>query len=359
MKARLQRTLLAPIVTLGAVIALAGPAHAGPIDYGLNAHTPEFDAGANLNRQKALGNLPVRRLFIYWAMVQPNNSKTWKWDTFDRQYRSIVDAGLKPHLVLHGSPCWASPTTPCLGDTTHGYYASGLPSPNFTAQWTRFVDAAVKRYPATTSVDIWNEANLTGTNAKGEIDPVGYASLLKASYRTIKQSRRNLPVVSTGVSANLPGYGNWQTFLRTMLKSGAASSMDGLGLQIYPVDAVPGQLTWSANQFAPILDEANRIQAEFGANKPLWITESGCGSTVDHPVWRAITAEQQATDCVSMLEQAAARGDVRAMYVHTLDDVPLEWGWGWPWALGVYNSDGSPKPVACAISTLLDGSLQC
>jgi hypothetical protein len=345
----------AAIALSAAILAPPLPAHAGSVDYGFNAYTPVLDARDNLARQKALGNIPVRRFFVFWNLVQPDNSNQWQWDNVDRQYKNIVDAGMKPAIALHGSPCWASPKTSCQGDA-YNHYAPGLPDPGFLAQWKRFVSAAVKRYPAATAVEIWNEANLSGLNASGAIDPVGYTSLLKASYQTVKPLRPTLPVVSTGVSANLVGQGNWQAFLQVMFSKGAASYMDGLGLHPYPVEAAPGQLTWSATQFAPILDEANRIQSAFKVRKPLWLTEAGCGSTLDNSVWRAITPDQQASDCVSMLKQAAARGDVRAMYVHTLDDAT---GQDWLGAMGVYGPDGRPKPVACAISKLLLGSLQC
>lgn len=170
--------------------------------------------------------------------------------------------------------------------------------------------------------------------------------------------KSTLPVISTAVSANLPGYGNFQSFLQAMFEAGAANYMDGLGLHTYPVDVAPGQLTWSANQFAPILNEANRIQAGFGASKPLWITEAGCGSTVDNALWRSITPAQQAADCLTMISQAAARGDVRALYLQTLDDDP-DPAYGWIGAFGLYAASGSPKPAACAISKQLKGSLNC
>lgn len=349
--------LVAASVLLGS--AAPGASASSSTIFGFNSWVSEH----NVADQKRLGDIRVRRMFVYWDRVEATPGQ-WDWSEADEQYRAVLDAGLQPLIVVQNSPIWARPSRST---------SQGFPDPASDENWTRFVKAVVQRYSATIAIEVWNEPNLT--QFSNPVDPARYTQLLTKSYHAVKALKPTLPVISAGL-AGVPGtkkdHGGWATqpFIEAMFAAGAAKVMDGIGIHVYPTVAdSKGTYRWNPAGFEPMLDVVRRARANAGANQPLWVTEVG-ESTESAWNWPpAITEEQQAADLITMINAAKGDSDVAAMMIHAVADGAAFWhgvyGEGLPNGFGVFSSKSffdpgtEPKNAACAISRTFGGSLSC
>lgn len=347
-----------------ALVASASPSTYFGFNSWVSRHT--------LDDQAKLGDIRVRRMFVYWDKVQPKNPDTnlpiepdWDWDGSadqamdgaDEQYNAVVNTGFQPLIVVDRSPRWARDS----GNP-------GLPNQAHEGEWAEFLQAVVQRYPAAIALEVWNEPNLT--YSVNPVDPVRYTQVLTQSYQTVKSVRPSLPVISGGLapSDESDGSRDYQPYLRKMFALGAASAMDGIGIHIYPT--VNDQ--WNPAGFEPVLNKVRAERDAAGATqKPIWITEAGesTSAAVGWPV--PISEEQQARDLITIINAAKAADDVAAMMINTVDEAPVFWGTvfgGMAYfnnGLGVFRSlspteeKTEPKPAACAISQEFGGSLHC
>jgi hypothetical protein len=313
--------------------------------------------------QKQLGDVRVRRMFVYWDRVEQIPGR-WDWSKADQEYRAVVDAGLQPLIVAQNSPAWARP----------GRSGSqGPPDTAFDSNWTQFVRALAQRYPAAIAIEIWNEPNLPLFFSP--VDPARYTQLLTKAYHTVKAVRPSLPVISAGL-AGYPGTKadstGWavQPFLDAMFKAGAEPAMDGIGVHIYPTVADSnGVYRWNPAGFGQMLDVVRAARERAGASQPIWVTEVGESTETAWGWPAAVSPEQQAADLITMIDAAKADVDVAAMMLHTVSDTPALWhavyGEGGLNGFGAFASTNSfseatqPKPAACAISQKFGGSLRC
>lgn len=326
-------------------------------------------SASNIKDQKSLGDVRVRRMFVYWDQVQPNNPASnlpvvpdLDWSKPDRDYGLVTGAGFRPLIVVQNSPSWAR----SIG-------RQGPPDREHEDQWLRFIDEVVKRYKVQVqdpdkqaiAIEIWNEPNLT--YSFDPVDPGRYAHLLKRAYATVDH---RLPVISGGLgpSDGSDGSSKPLPYLREMLRvHDAAPAMDGLGIHIYPTV----NHRWNADGFELALDQVRAERDAVGSTKPIWITEAG-ESTAPAFGWpMPIGEEQQARDLITMIDAAKNAPDVAALMLHTVADGPSFWAAVSP--EGIYHNSGlgifrntdpwfertEPKLAACAISRKFGGTLNC
>jgi hypothetical protein len=359
------------LVKVGKASCKAVPVKAKEMmQFGFNAYT---DPGS-LKLQAQVG-ATVRRLNVSWTQVQPLPGQ-WNWTAYDRQYQEILDAGLKPLVMVFAAPCWSRPSTSC--DTL----TSGPPDPRFDPQWKEFVHRVTLRYPQSIAIEVWSEPNLDAYFAP-KADPVRYTTLLKDAYAEIKSVSPAMRVVSGGlVASGEPGRGpagmGDKPFLTAMYGAGAAAVMDGIGTHPYPyaVD-VAGDLVWDPPAMTATLDRLRSARDAAGGKQTLWITELGESTTTQSGFPPAVSPEKQAADMQTMLRTAIAAPDVPVVIIHTLTDAPHNTAEGTVSAViasltgitvsyvqinggfGIFNETQQPKPAACVVSRELGGTLAC
>lgn len=322
----------------------------------------------NIDNQVKLGDIKVRRMFVYWGDHHDgveNTQGTYNWTKMDQQWNAVQNAGLTPLIVVQNSPRWARGSDkPGPPDTTH------------LEAWKTFLRAVVHRYnldviaPARPAIafEIWNEPNLTYSS---DPDPISYTKFLKESYNTIKTESTSVKVISAGLSPSDGLGGNQQplSYLATMLANGAAAAMDGVGMHPYPMKGG----AWNVAGFDDMLNGTKQAFTDKGLpQKPIWITEAGV-STSTAVGWPIVPAseQKQADDLLYMIKKAKSDSDVAAMMIHTVNDDPDFWvpvhGNAYTNnGLGVFrstdpidNTKTAPKRAACVIAQEFGGTLQC
>jgi hypothetical protein len=312
--------------------------------------------------------MPVRRLSMPWGEAEPTPGQ-WDWSQFDAQYAGLIQAGLRPLIVVATAPCWAHKEVPCN--------PAAAPDPSFDPAWAEYVRRVAARYPAAIGIEVWNEPNIVPTF--DPVDPVRYTALLKEAYKAVKSVSRKTPVISGGLFASdkSGSYGMADgQFLAAMYAAGAKGSMDAIGAHPYPI--VAGS-TGSPPRYDPAgMEQAlQRLRAARDAagasSTPIWITETGVSTqqlVAGSPV--GATPAQQADYLLAMVHDVEADPDVPVALIHRLVDLPGTPTGPFPYTqpvpgqggssesgFGVFTSDGSPKPAACALSREFHGSLSC
>jgi hypothetical protein len=340
-----------------------------PLLFGFNTYTTK----ATVAEQLATG-ATVTRLFIPWWQIEPLQG-VWQWAQIDQQYQQLLAAGLRPLLVPYGSPCWAAKSCSSL-----------FAVPPRTAEdgaWTAFVRAATARYPRAVGVEVWNEPNLASAFYP-QANPKRYTELLKEAYIAVKSVDPAMPVISGGLAMDDgagtagPGYAS-RTFLADMYADGAAQWMDGVAIHVYPTDTrSDGTLVWDAAALPRWLEQVRDIQrAQAVSETPIWITEMGVSTTTEPGFPTAVSEQDQSRDLVSMLQTARSDPGVRMAIIDTLQDASpnlledlvsdlvgpvLNYDVFYNQViegLGIFHTDWSPKPAACAISAIIGGTLHC
>jgi hypothetical protein len=314
----------------------------------------ELPVASGYSLQTQLG-APVRRLFVPWIYVEPQQG-TWNWGPFDAEYSQQLAAGLRPLIVAIAAPCWAALNRWCSAS------GEAPPAAAYDSDWTQYVQQLAARYPQAIGVEIWNEQNLT-SSFEPMADPVRYTTLLKEAYSAVRSVSVSMPVISGGLF-NSPGIGSLvsgpvgigdQTFLAQMFANGAGRSMDAIGAHPY---LWTGSATWSTQATVDSIDRLRAARDAAGAGSmPIWVTEAG-ESTVSEPGGLVgVSAQQQASDLTSVVQYFASQPDIPVALIDRLVDTttgdPIESG------LGIYTANLAPKPAACALSALWQGTLSC
>lgn len=347
---------VAAVAGLGFLVALAstGSAAADEVRFGFN----DWQVSSQLPLQVELG-APIRRWSVAWNEVE-TTPEAWNWSRYDAQYQALTAAGLQPLVIARGAPCWAHPSSPC-----EGAGSAIAADPAFDDAWAEFVRRLAARYPAVVAVEIWNEPNIKPSFSPYP-NPARFAALLKAAYPAVKSVDPALPVISGGLFVSRGsgpfGIGNAQ-FLAGMYTAGAKGYMDGIGIHPYPrTDSLdPTPRVYDPALLDGILAGVRATRDAAGDSAtPIWITEIGESTTTMPGFPAAVSERGQASDLVALVRAIRAAPDVRVAIIHRLVDLPIELGGPYgavEGGFGVFRTDGSPKPAACALSRELGGSL--
>jgi hypothetical protein len=348
------------LLGLAAILAVAvTPACAGVGRPRLLVGFNEWPDSSNYGLQAEVG-APVRRMPVNWLQVESIDG-SWNWERTDSQYAGLVAAGLRPLIVAGTAPCWTHPSLLCtpsnLGNTP--------PDPAYDAAWSDFFRELAARYPKAVGIEVWNEPNIAPSFRNPS--PARYTQLLKAAYRGVKAADPKMPVISGGLLASVTtgsfGIAD-QQFLAGMYAAGARHFMDGIGIHAYPrTDPSEGPTLYRHRETEQILARVRAARNAAGdTGKKIWVTELGESTQSQSGFPPARTEARQAADLVWLVRRIGADRDVRALIIHRLVDRDLIFGG--PYArvesgFGVFTTDGTPKPAACALSSVLGGSLRC
>ena len=296
--------------------------------FGYNGEFYRQDGGAQQLAAAKAGGADTVRYGISWSGIQPQRDGSMNWGWADTLYERTLAAGLRPVILLDGSPCWARTQTPC-GSTipfTWFRYADVLPDKDALPAWGRFVAEATARYPKARAFEIWNEPNLGIFGGPGTT-PESYAPVLQAAYINAAPGARIL-------YAGLCPCGDWLGWLTTARTEGAGYMSDGLALHIYPS---LGQ-KWVATA-----GRTERLGYRAFGKKPVWVTEIG------ESTW-LVSDAKQTHDLVGMWDRLDHRRGVKTVDIFNLRDAtkaPKDDALhnNMQQNIGVETLDGTPKPA--------------
>jgi hypothetical protein len=253
------------------------------------------------------------RFGVDWNLIEPHppsGRHRYSFAPFDAMYRADLRHGIRPLLVVHNAPAWASDP-----GVIPGSFANNPPAEGRLGDWEAFLRAVARRYPRAVGIEIWNEPNLATFWGSGSAsvrpDPLRYARLLAASYDAIKSVNPELPVVGGALAGAevAAGAGDLPApaFAQAMFDAGAAAHMDGFSVHPYPG-------TGGVAHTLAVIDQVRRARDAVGARTPLWVTEVGVTTTGPN----AVTESQQARTLVAICRAISQQPGVEALYIHNL-----------------------------------------
>jgi hypothetical protein len=256
------------------------------------------------------------RWVLSWQMVEPrapqNGVHNYNFAATDRLYTADVAHGIKPLIVLMDAPAWAWGNEVPRTGQPYGM----PPGEDHLDDWADFAAAAARRYPQALGFEIWNEPDAWNFWGRGTlpIDPVAYTHLLASAHDAIKSASPRTPVIGGAIApypTTVAGvHLSVSDFVGAMLRAGAASYMDGISL--HPYASGPGAV--DASTYAGPVNWLRNTLSRYGANTPIWITESGISTTGSN----AASEQGQAQSLLSLYHWFQAQPDVKALFIHSL-----------------------------------------
>ena len=273
---------------------------------------------------------------IQWAEFEPQPG-VYKWSSGDHRLRQAaadcVYRGIRVLIRVDTPPAWAAPGT-------------GSRPPSSAADYGRFMGALAAHMRGTVAAyELWNEPNLSGEWGNAPPDPARYASLLQASYASIKAADASALVLSAGL-ATTGGDGGITAlddcvFLERMYAAGARPHFDALGSHPYGFANPPE--TRNANgvtDFRRAEDQRAVMLRHGDGAKKIWATEFGWlidPTAYGHPEylndplwagrqWQRVSPQTQADYLVRAYQYARANWPwMAAMFLFNLDFSIAPW----------------------------------
>ncbi len=246
--------------------------------------------------------------FFPWAYAEPAPGQ-YNWEGFDRIAKHARNQGLHVIARMGFVPAWARPKE-TERQTTLNY----LPDESID-EFARFVAAFAARYAGVMDqIIIWNEPNLSFEWGYQQVDPAGYARLLKAVYAPAHAANPAVMILGAPLAPTLEPSGSPNglddlLYLEALYQAGAVPYFDALAMHTYgftePPEAPPGPQTLNFRR-AELL---HNIMLRYDRpDKPVYITETGWN---DHPRWTK-----------------AVRPSLRVAYtIQAFEWAEQEWSW--------------------------------
>ncbi|HEY8584548.1 MAG TPA: hypothetical protein VIL49_16430 [Capillimicrobium sp.] len=267
--------LLAALTLAVLAVAPAPPARAAEPGVVL---TGDFASSRQLDSAVRAGARWVR-IFMYRNAIEigPGALKPDLLAAYRRTAERYAAHGIRTQLVLVGTPAWES------GSADHLV----PPDPDGFA---RFAGLVAARLPDSVGAyEIWNESDAEKW-WHGDLDPAGYARLLRAAYPAIKQAAPHAEVLVGGLT------GNNYPYLEGLYAAGAQGSFDAVSVHLgtacgiaspYSYMRDPGGRVsrWSFLGYREVL---RTMDAAGDGGKGIWLTEFGwssSGAVCDQGVW--------------------------------------------------------------------------
>ncbi len=378
---------------------------AGGLPWGDSAQA-KAERATELGRMKSLG-LHRMRLDLTWSQIETAPGQ-FDFSGLDPAVRDASQAGISLLGILdYGNHIYPTASSQA-GSTDVGQQDHSPPVD--VAHYADYVRAVVAHFrPQVTEYELWNEPNVWSRFFLPKADPVKYAALARAGVDAGRQACPTCTFVLAGVSMPQP-----------MPPPFAGLSPDGLDYLHDVYRAAPDLNRWvDAVAFHPyqypkdppeqetepypgyvqgsLSTQTKNVQALEGGQEgkppPLWVTEDGWSTNPDVPstdaelgqvmglspslvadargmlgetaferlveTMRGVSEADQGRDLERAILLSASLGIAR-FYVYTLADSGDHPEYNQEAAFGVYRDDGSPKPAAPVLSTLLTrfGSLR-
>ena len=297
----------------------------------------------------------VHRLMVYWADVQPNGPREWRWSRYDRVVAAAAVRGMSLVLSPTGSPNWAR-VPERRTDPTDIYHPFAYPDD--LRAWNAFVGELAVRYAAhSPAFEIWNEPNLRTFWEARPLwavrgpSPSGWNELYCRAREKIKAVMPTALVGTGGLAAQRLQGANWRAakFLKRAFEAGLSQcGLDFVGYHAYVIDPYCNGNDPPMDGSLPAFRELAAVRGVMNENghglRPVWNTEWGfpsatCGYTEDRQA--DLIARQHGY--LATLPYLS-----HSIYFNERDD-PSNTRWGY---IGVVRLDWSRKPAFSAFASL-------
>lgn len=242
--------------------------------------------------------------FFPWAYIEVSPD-VYDWGSADRIVRQARNQGL--HIIARMGlvPAWARETG------SDDYTTLNTLPPAAYADFAEFVAIFAERYAGVIDhIIIWNEPNLAFEWGYQQVNPAGYAQLLRTVYAPVHAANPNVMILAAGLAPTLEPRGsphglNDLLYLEDLYAAGAAGTFDGLAVHTYgfvhPPEDPPDASALNFRRAELLRD----IMARYGdGDKPVYVTETGWN---DHPRWTmAVEPSQRAAYTVDAFRLAEA-----------------------------------------------------
>lgn len=301
---------------------------------------------ANLQDAVAVGAKWIR-VDLAWEKIQPDDSWTYDWSSFDEIVQAASSLGLKVDAILDATAYWD--TSPeCKQDEPNTEFCP----PENMSYFDSFAAAAAQRY-ANSSVgawEIWNEPNID-ERWWPTPSPSGYAQMLTSVSQAIRGVDPKAFIVMAGLAvvANPPpaGRDTEQSFLTDVATTpGALADVNAIGFHPFTGTLMPSvagvfqEISASQDNLLSILQKAGY------PNMQIWLTETGMSvDTVGEDPSAALLA-LQATYAKNLVRTVSQNSDIAATFWFSDEDIPtqqLYWG--------LRNPQGVARPSLTAFQT--------
>ncbi|MFJ8043015.1 cellulase family glycosylhydrolase [Kitasatospora sp. NPDC096147] len=292
------------------------------------------------------------RVDLSWANIQPENSKRYEWQRFDRVFKAARDRKLEVIATIGYTPPWARKPG-CTNDV------SCVPANPET--FAAFARKAVERYApqGLHTWEIWNEPNIPFWYPKP--DPAAYTDLLRATTKAMRAADSQAFLVMGGLAAvgTNPdkNFVSHSDYLTEVCKLGANKLVDAIGYHPYTYPHLPSAKTDFGTAFEAISSSKGNLVAvleTYGTpDLPIWLTETGAatngpgaaadGTTIP-PNATHVTEAYQAAIALDTVPAAAANKHVGAVFWFSGKDEGTEKDRQFRSKFyGLRYHDGSPK----------------
>lgn len=327
--------LATTLVILGAIAAQAAAAETTATardDFFAINGTKIFhlrDASHPVARQRfaLMRELGIRwdRIDLWWDHVEPAPGQ-WTWTLPDSVFDEFERNGVQWYPILcYGAQDWEARRGPRTDEDF--------------ARWEQYVERTLSRYRGRAPYwSVWNEPNIPDF-WRPEPRPEDYARMLRV---TREAARRADPAAKLCAPSIAPLSGWDRKFVERLYELGAKDNFDVFDYHYYrtdpPEDALERELA-----------EIRAVMARHGDAKPVWVSESGITSPIQH---RPESYERQASLVARNLLLARALGVERFFYfdMQNWHDDPHE---SWDSTLGLVEAGGARKPSFFAVRTLV------
>src|SRR5579864_5400131 len=359
---RIPRNLMSTLCGLGIVVAAALPAHAEPSSAPGQFADSRFGVAEGFRNPGVMADIGAgwERLILPWDQIQPDKAGDFGHlgQTLTKaQVQTELSRGTKVAGLLQFTPGWAA-ANPSDGARSVPKNLD-LPFDDPNNYFGQYAYQTAKYYAG--QIDqwiIWNEPEFKpgDAGAGGSYTWLGsdaeFAQLLKVAYQAIKKANPNAVVSFPGTSYwvdinnNRPLYYDRVLNLLSQDPSAAANN--------FFHDAVSLNLYRAPDDVYRVYGVFKSIQARYGADKPVWLTETNAMPSDDTSVPCAsqfgdtpikTTMDQQAAYAIQAEALAAAAGYGKIEFYQMVDsntcNQPAIWG--------VTRDDGSQRPVSAAL----------
>lgn len=354
-----------------------------------------------LERLASIG-IRIERINFTWHKLEPTPGH-FDFAALD----AVVDDCARANVKLIGVACYGNPAYPQIRGAGPG---TGLPlddgadvffPPKDPADYGRFVGALTAHYKdRVKDYELWNEENLGYRFFRPDASPSNYAAMARAAAVAGHTECPACRYVVGGLSMPQPVprielYKIGPDYLRELYAAAPDlnSFVDGIAFHPYqyPKDAPEHETAAFPDRFQGSLETQTAtlegvVERAGGPRVPLWITENGWPTNPDIPgsdediarifgadvtvirFGRAVLGNEDFAKVVETLRgvpeatQAhylvrsvllSSAGGIPVIVLYGLDDYPQEPRINQESVFGVFRLDGSEKPAAAALRTLM------
>jgi len=340
---------LAGLLAIGAFLALPSTTGSGNLPYVPLAVDKSLGVNTDLRRLdkaelqeiwaeiKSAGVFWLRQRFS-WDAIEPEQG-VYDWAASDEIIEELKQQDVSIIAVLDGSPAWAR-----ADEDIDNQYAP----PAETRSFGDFAAAFAERYGD--SIDyyqIWEEPNIAPHWGAREIDPSGYARLIREGAIRIRAADSGAVILLAALAPNVePGGANMSEllFLDALYQQKAAEWFDVVAAQLYSLeeslDAAPAMERLSWRRVALLRDV---MEAHGDVETAIWAVSFGLRDATSTTVVSAVRqAREEWAWLGPMLWAAWSPEDVHGEYamagppfraLDELEEVPFV---AWP---GVYPAN--------------------